>query len=201
MNKNTVITISRQYGSGGRELANILAKKMKVRLYDRQLIHIAAAKIGINDMQDGDLEELERDIPPLSLQFMPFYVFGVQGTKSLNDKVYEEESEAIRRLANDGSCVILGRCADYVLQKNPQVYSFFICADDAYRTKRGQTVYDGKSLIELKEEDRKRGQYYSYYTGKAWGDSSNYDCAINMSHISLDKAADLILTIIETLQK
>lgn len=102
MNAGTVIAISRQYGSGGRELAQILAKKLGIPLYDRQLIHIAAAKIGIDDMKEGDLKQLEEEIPPLSLKFMPFYIFGMQGEKPLNNKMFEAESEAIRQLARDG---------------------------------------------------------------------------------------------------
>ena len=163
MKDGTVIVISRQYGSGGRELAQILSQKLGLHLYDRQLIHIAAAKIGIDDMKEGDLKQLEEEIPPLSLKFMPFYIFGMQGEKPLNNKMFEAESEAIRQLAKDGSCIILGRCADYVLKNFPEAYSFYVCADDAYRTQRGKTVYDGKSLRELKDEyngpvnsDRKR---------------------------------------------
>lgn len=198
MKDGTVIVISRQYGSGGRELAQILSQKLGLHLYDRQLIHIAAAKIGIDDMKEGDLKQLEEEIPPLSLKFMPFYIFGMQGEKPLNNKMFEAESEAIRQLAKDGSCIILGRCADYVLKNFPEAYSFYVCADDAYRTQRGKTVYDGKSLRELKDEDRKRGQYY---TGNMWGDPSNYTASINTSRITLEKGADLIINYIETLQK
>ena len=86
MKDGTVIVISRQYGSGGRELAQILSQKLGLHLYDRQLIHIAAAKIGIDDMKEGDLKQLEEEIPPLSLKFMPFYIFGMQGEKPLNSK-------------------------------------------------------------------------------------------------------------------
>ncbi|OBZ32203.1 AAA family ATPase [Megasphaera sp. DISK 18] len=201
MNAGTVIAISRQYGSGGRELAQILAKKLGIPLYDRQLIHIAAAKIGIDDMKEGDLKQLEEEIPPLSLKFMPFYIFGMQGEKPLNNQMFEAESEAIRQLARDGSCIILGRCADYVLKNFPNTYSFYICADDAYRAERGKSIYDGKTLRELKEEDRKRGQYYTYYTGNLWGDPANYTAAMNTSRITLDKGADLIINYIETLQQ
>lgn len=200
MKKGTVISISRQYGSGGRELAQILAKKLGIHLYDRQLIHIAAAKIGIDDMQEGELKELEEEIPPLSLKFMPFYIFGMQGEKPLNSKMFEAESEAIRQLAKDGACIILGRCSDYVLRNFPDAYSFYICADDAYRTQRGKDLYD-KSLSELKNEDLKRGQYYTYYTGNMWGEPSNYTASINTGRITLEKGADLIIQYIEALQK
>ena len=110
--KNTVIAISRQYGSGGRELANILAEKLGYKLYDRQIVHMAAAQLGISDMNETQLKEFEDKVPPLSLKFMPFYIFGMSGAKPMNHKMFEQEAEIVRRLANDGSCIILGRCAD-----------------------------------------------------------------------------------------
>ena len=114
--KNNVIAISRQYGSGGRELANILAEKLGYKLYDRQIVHMAAAQLGISGMSESQLKEFEDNVPPLSLKFMPFYIFGMSGAKPMNHKMFEQESEIIRRLAKDGNCIILGRCADAVLQ-------------------------------------------------------------------------------------
>lgn len=201
MNDNTIITISRQYGSGGRELSNILAKKMGVKLFDRQVIHLAAAQLGIEKMNFDKMKKLEESIPPLSLKFMPFYVFGMNGAKPINDKMFEAESKVIKQIAESGSSVILGRCADYILKGRKNVYSFYICADNEYRTKRGKEVYDGKSLYELNEEDGKRGQYYEYYTGNKWGDPSNYHLVINTSELSLDQAADIILDYINLRQK
>ncbi len=190
---NTVITISRQYGSGGRELANILAKKLNVKLYDRQIVHMAAAQLGINKMSDVQLKEFEDRIPPLSLKFMPFYIFGINDAKPMNNKMFEQESEAIRRLANDGPCVILGRCADTVLRDNPNVCSVFVCANDEFRAKRGLEVYGGKSIIELNQEDAKRAEYYAYYTGNQWGAAKNYDLTVNTSYKSLEDIADIII--------
>lgn len=191
--KNNVITISRQYGSGGRELAEILAKKLNCKLYDRQIVHLAAAKLGIDDLDDAELKVFEDRIPPLSLKFMPFYIFGMTGAKPLNNKMYEQEAEVIRRLADDGNCVILGRCGDYILKDNPKVCSVFVCADDEYRAKRGQDVYDGKSLIELNQEDAKRAEYYTYYTGQKWGDARNYNLTVNTGCKSLEAIADIII--------
>lgn len=191
--KNTVITISRQYGSGGRELASILAEKLNCKLYDRQIVHLAAAKLGISNLEAAELKVFEDRIPPLSLKFMPFYIFGMSGSKPLNNKMYEQEAEVIRRLASDGTCVILGRCGDYVLRDNPNVCSIFVCADDEYRAKRGREIYDGKSLIELNQEDAKRAEYYTYYTGQKWGDAKNYNLTVNTSYKSLDTIADIII--------
>lgn len=201
MKENTVITIGRQYGSAGRELSVALAKRLNVHLYDRQIIHLAASKLGIEDMDFDKMKRLEETIPPMSLKFMPFFVFGVNSAEPLNNKMYEAESKVIKHIAQDGSCVILGRCADQVLKGQNNVYSFFICADKEYREKRGKSVYEGKSLYELIEEDGKRGQYYEYYTGKKWGDPANYDVTINMSEISIDLAVEAIINYIELRQK
>ena len=198
--KNNVIAISRQYGSGGRELANILAEKLGYKLYDRQIVHMAAAQLGISGMSESQLKEFEDNVPPLSLKFMPFYIFGMSGAKPMNHKMFEQESEIIRRLAKDGKCIILGRCADAVLQGNENVCSVFVCANDEYREKRGKEVYEGKTLKELNEENEKRARYYNYYTGKKWGEASNYDLIVNTSNASLDKIADAIIEYINTVK-
>lgn len=191
--KNTVIAISRQYGSGGRELANILAEKLGYKLYDRQIVHMTAAQLGISDMSEAQLKEFEDKVPPLSLKFMPFYIFGMSGAKPMNHKMFEQEAEIVRRLANDGNCIILGRCADVILRDNPNVCSIFVCANDEFREERGLNVYEGKSVIELNQEDAKRAEYYAYYTGKEWGNPKNYDLCVNTSYKSLSDIADIII--------
>ena len=200
MNKDIVITISRKYGCGGRELAGILAKKLNLKLYDRQIVHIAAAKLGIDDLKEEDLLELENTVHPLTMAFMPFRSFGIRMGESSRG-IFLSEATAVRKLAQSGSCIILGRCADYVLDDMPNVFSIFVSADDEYREKRGREVYDGKTLKELDIEDGKRARYYSYYTGQQWGEPSNYDLVVNTSKVPLDKIADAIIEYIEALQK
>lgn len=200
MNKDIVITISRKYGCGGRELAGILAKKLNLKLYDRQIVHIAAAKLGIDDLKEEDLLELENTVHPLTMAFMPFRSFGIRMGESSRG-IFLSEATAVRKLAQSGSCIILGRCADYVLDDMPNVFSIFVSADDEYREKRGREVYDGKTLKELDIEDGKRARYYSYYTGQQWGESSNYDLVVNTGKVPLDKIADAIIEYIEALQK
>ena len=199
MNSNTVITISRQYGCGGRELAEILAKKLNVKLYDRQIVHIAAAKLGINDLSEQDLLDLENTVHPLTLTFMPFHSFGTRMGESSRG-MFLSEASVVRKLANDGPCVILGRCADYVLEDMPNHFSIFDCANDEYREKRGKEVYEGKTLKELDAENEKRARYYNYYPGKKWGEASNYDLIVNTSNAPLDKIADAIIEYINTVK-
>ena len=194
-----VITISRQYGAGGREIAGLVAEKLGVKLYDRQIVHIAAAKIGLDDLSEKDLLELENYVKPLFMSFLPFRSFGMNMTDS-SQKVFMTESAAIRKLAEDGPCVILGRSADYVLRKFENKFSIFVCADDEFREARGKEVYGGKTLKELDQEDKKRARYYNYYTGQNWGEGQNYDLVVNTSRDSLDKIADAIIDYIKVVK-
>ena len=199
MSDMPIITISRQYGAGGREIAGLMAEKLGVKLYDRQIVHIAAAKIGIDDLSEKDLLELENYVKPLSMSFLPFRSFGMNMSDS-SQKIFMTESAAIRKLAQDGPCVILGRSADYVLRKFENKFSIFVCADDDFREERGKSVYGGKSLKELDQEDRKRARYYNYYTGQNWGEGQNYDLVVNTSHDPLDKIADAIIDYIKVVK-
>ena len=199
MNKDVVITVSRQYGCGGRELATILAEKLNVKLYDKQIIHLAAAKLGIDDLSEADLKELENTVQPMTLTYVPFHSFGNHAGESSRG-MFIAEAGVIRRLADDGPCVILGRSADYVLEDMPNHFSIFVCADDDYRQRRGKDVYEGKTLKELNQENEKRARYYNYYTGKKWGDPANYDLIVNTSKAPLDKIADAIIAYIDTVK-
>ena len=200
--KNLVVTVSRRYGCGGRELAGLLAEKLNVKLYDRQLVHIAAAKLSINDLPDDDLYELESTVPPMEMTFMPFHSFGVKlGSGQYSRGIFLAESNVIRKLAEKKSCVILGRCADYVLREHENKFSIFVTADDDFRDLRGLKVYGGKTVAELDKENKKRARYYEYYTDQTWGDGANYDLVVNTSKAPLDKIADGIISYIESIKK
>ncbi len=197
MKKNTIITISRQYGSGGRELSRILADKMGVKRYDRKVVAMAAEQVGAGDPLEEIIsrsynvsENCLGNLGDAAFDRVPSY-----------NQLYIEQGRIIRAIADEGNgAVFLGRCADVILDGMPEVYSFFICADDAFRAKRAQTHYGGMSLKQLNEIEKARKNYYSFYTGRTWGDPQNYHLTINTSHISLEKAAMLILSYIEFCQ-
>ena len=191
MDNNVVITISRQYGSGGRELAQILANKLQIKLYDKQIVHMAAMQLSLGELSEAELLNMESKLSPLPLSaLMPFHSFGLHFGES-STQMFLEEAEVIRKLA-EHSCIILGRAADYVLRNNPNKFSIFVCANDEFRAQRGIDNYGGKSLRELNKEDAQRASYYNYYTNKEWGNSRSYDLTINSGKIGIDKTVELI---------
>ena len=169
------------------------------KLYDRQIVHIAAAKLGINDLSEEELLQMENQVKPLSMSFIPFHSFGTHMGSS-SQEMFMSESAAIRKLAEDAPCIFLGRSADYALRKKDNVFSIFVCADDDFREARGKAVYDGKSLKELDKEDEKRARYYNYYTGRTWGAGENYDLVVNTSSGELEKIADGLIAYMRTIK-
>ncbi len=196
MAENFVLTVSRQYGSGGRELAGLLAEKLSLKLYDRQLVHVAAIKMDHDELTEEDLIQIGNNFHPIPISsFLPFHSFGMHFGES-STGMFLTESKVIHMIAEEKPCVILGRCADYVLRDNPKLFSVFVCADDDFREKRGQEVYGGKTLKELNKENKQRAQYYNYYTDKTWGENTSYDLVVNTSKKPLDEIADGIIAYI-----
>ena len=198
MQSNTIVTISRQYGSGGKELSDIIAKKMNTRCYDRQILYLAAEKIGAEAVDMDAVNRLAYEKGGIGTGVLSG-VMGI-GNIPVYNQMFLEQARVIMKLANQGSCVFLGRCADYVLKDMENCYSFYIYADDDFKQKRARELYGNASVAELKKEDKSRAEYYQYYTGRQWGDYMNYDLMLNTSKISLEDAADLIIAYIERRQ-
>lgn len=198
MKDNTLITITRQYGSGGREISEILANRMGVKRYDRKIVNMAAEKMG----QGADIESIVASSYASPETSKPYFQQGGFGRVADYNRRYIEQAKAILAIAKRGEgAVFLGRCADFVLKDCPNHYSFFIYADDDFRAERAKSEYDEKTVKELDAVDEQRRSYYAYYTGRKWGDPQNYDMMINTSKISLEEAADLICQYIEMRQK
>ncbi len=199
MAKKLIITIARQYGSGGREIGERVAKLLGIPMYDKELIKDAAAKGSLNEEVLRTTDESAANSLLYTLA-MGSNVLGATmqfGYKMpLNDKLFILQSEIIREYASEGSCVIIGRCADYVLRDEENVLKIFIYSDISNREKRIRERYpDIKSsqvLDVINKTDKRRASYYNFYTGNKWGKYDNYDLAINSGAFGIEKSAELI---------
>lgn len=197
---NFVITIGRQFGSGGRALGRVLSEKLGVPFYDKELLHEAARHSGINL---GFFENNDERMPKFITGAIPFS-FGMNpmpwyaGSSSISDdSLYKAQSDFIHRVASQGSCVIVGRSADYVLRDMPNVVSVFLHADMddcVARILSRSDCKDAAKARRLAERTNKlRANYYNFYTDKHWGDAASYDLTFNTSAISIEDIADLIV--------
>lgn len=199
--ETTLITIGRQHGSGGTEVAEILAEKLNVWYYNREILYMAADKIGFDSFDEESMKELNYRKSSKYMEGLSV-MMGTPGHIPVYNKMYKEQGKIIQKLAGYGSGVFLGRCADYILKDFENVYSVFLYADNEYRLKRlakaeGREV----TLEEMRKEDKTRESYYNYYTGQEWGDVRNYDLALNMGKTTAEDAADMILSYIEKRRK
>ena len=194
--KKIIINIGRQVGSGGRIIAKLLADEFGCQFYDKEILNLAAKESGFsekffeqNDEHKGFFQTLFHTHAPL-LSDNNFY-----DNKFSQESLFQFQSEAIMKAADEGSCVFVGRAADYVLRTYPNVVNIFITANMKDRIKLvcqrlGCDEKNAKKLIIDKESER--ASYYNYYTGKKWGHSCSYDLCINSSYMGLEKTAKFI---------
>ena len=191
--KNAIITISRQYGSGGRNVALQLSKELNIPFYDNELISLSAEKSGINAklFETAEIQAENNLLYRLSRLGPDIQTFGVP----INEKIFNIQSEVIRDLAAAGPCVILGRCADYVLKDFQNCINIYTYASFRTRVSRAVTDYGLNRDVaekEVRRVDKARESYYNYHTGNKWGDPLNYDLMINMDFLDTEAAVGLI---------
>lgn len=198
MSNNFIITIGRQFGSGGREIGEALAKKLNIPYYDKELISIAAKESGVDAEVFDHVDERATNSLLYSLS-MGLYSFGNSFNNSadlpVNDRLYILQHQIIKKLADEGSCVIVGRCADYILKGRDNCVNIFIHADMDYRKKRAIETHDvkpNKAEQIINKTDKVRANYYSFYSGQKWGLAQNYDLCIDSSKLTTDQAVELI---------
>ena len=203
MEKKCIITIGRQFGSGGRYVGRLLAEKLGIPFYDKELLSEAAKQSGICEEIFEDHDEK----PTRSLLFS--LVTGMQhhlGTGSfsmdmpLNHRIFLAQFDAIRKLAEEGSCVIVGRCADYVLRENPDAVSIFVKADMPSKIARAVKYYgveEDKAEDRIRKADKQRASYYNYYATATWGDVENYDLVVDTGVLGVEGAVELIAKFLE----
>lgn len=207
MDQKYIITIARQFGSGGREIGKALADKLGIPFYDKELISIAAKESGVDSDVFENVDEHAANSLLYSLS-MGLYSFGngfsAMGDLPVNDRLYILQHKIIKKLAEQGSCVIVGRCADYVLKERDNVINIFIHADIEHRKKRAVEVHGvDKSRAEqiVNKTDKVRANYYSFYSGQKWGYAQYYDLCIDSSDLSIDQAVALIESYINIIEK
>ena len=195
---NSIITISRQFGSGGRFIAKKLAEKLGIPYYDNELITLAAKESGYSEAIFEKAEQISTHSFLYSLS-----IFGsAEGLYGLPlaDKVYIAQSEVIKKVASAGPCVIVGRCSDYVLKDFDNVLNFFIYSDEEHKVKRATTYYgleSDKVADELRKKDKKRANYYNYYTSQRWGDAENYHLSLNSDAVGIDAAVEILASFVK----
>lgn len=200
MAKKIIITIARQYGSGGREIGERVAEGLGIPIYDKELITDAAAKGSLNAEVIRNADESAAN----SLLYTLAMGSNVLGTTMhfgykmpLNDKLFLLQSEVIKERAAEGSCVIIGRCADYVLRDEPNVLRLFIYGDLDHREERVKLRHPelkSSQIIDvINKTDKRRSSYYNFYTGNKWGKYDNYDMAINSSTLGIEGTAQLVI--------
>ena len=196
---NTIITIGREYGSAGRQIGYKVAEDLGIKLYDREMLERAAKESGICE----ELFETHDEKPTNSFLYslvMDSYSFGYPSSSytdmPINHKIFLAQFDTIRKIASEGPCILVGRCADYALEEFDNVLSVFIHADMDARVRRIARIYDltdAKAKDRIIKTDKKRSSYYNYYTSKKWGDARSYDLCLNTSQISVEDSIELIL--------
>ncbi len=181
----SVITIGRQFGCGGRAICKRLSEELNIPFYDRELIEYAATKSGISPEV---LEQYDEKATNSLLYSLSISAYSYAGTAMnspnlpLNDQLFISQSEVIKQLADEGPCIILGRCSDYVLRDRDDVLKVFVHCDidtrvDNVSKRLGISTSKAKDII--KKTEKRRASYYNYYTHRKWGDVSHFDLAIN----------------------
>lgn len=200
MNTNFVITIGRELGSGGKAIGEIIAQALNVPLYDSHLITLAAKESGLNPKvfekadevtNKGFLAAVARGITAPFTSLENFY-----GNSISNNSLFEVQAEIIRKKADTENCVIVGRCADYVLREHPRHLSIFVRADYEDRVKfvcDRDIISREKAKDIIEKTDNQRSEYHDFYSETNWGDSRAYDLCVNSSILGIDKTAEFLL--------
>ena len=206
MSKKIIITVARQYGSGGREIGEKIAAMLGIPLYDKELITDAAAKGSLNEeiIRSADESAANSLLYTLAMGSNHYGTAIHFGYKMpLNDKLFILQSEVIREYAEKGSCVIIGRCADYVLKDDHDVFRLFIYGDLEHRQarvkERHPEIKPTQIIDVINKTDKRRASYYNFYTGNKWGKYDNYDMAINSSTFGIEGTAQLIVASVRKL--
>ena len=207
---NTIITIGRQFGSAGREIGEKVAEYFGIKCYDKELLTRAAQESGFCEEMIQNHDERPTNSFLYNL-VMDTYSFGYNASSfvdmPISHKVFLAQFDTIKKIADEGPCVIVGRCADYALESYPNVVSIFIRADMEDRIRRVATrldLTDAKAKDLINKTDKKRASYYNYYTNKKWGEAASYELCLNSSELGVQgtaKAIEQYILLKESIEK
>jgi cytidylate kinase len=200
MDKHYCICIGRKFCSGGRNVAALVAERLGVKVFDRNLLKTASRESGFSEkfFEEADEEKTRKGLRSL---FMNRFNSsnGFAANYLSNESIFNMQSEAIRNIHGQEDCVFIGRCADYVLRDSDRLLNVFIAADIDDRVDRvcrhAGDMTPNKALSLIEDIDRRRSSYYNYFTGRTWGDPAFYDICLNSSTLGYDKCADIIVSL------
>ena len=202
---NTIITIGRQFGSGGREIGEKLAKHYGIKYYDKELLTRTAKESGFCEEMMHNHDERPTNSFLYNL-VMDTYSFGYNSSAfvdmPISHKVFLAQFDTIKKIANEGPCGIVGRCADYALSEYPNCLHVFIHADEKSKIKHimekhGDVTTEQKARDMMIKKDKQRQSYYNYYSSKKWGRADSYDLTINSGILGEDGTVKLLIQYIE----
>jgi len=194
--KKVIVTIGREFGRGGREIGLKLSEKLGIPFYDKELILHTAEKTNLEESIIEKYDE-QHSFPAFSSSNI-FDIYQMP----MSDRIYIAQADVIRDIAAKESCIIVGRCADFILDDNPNVFKVFITAPMKDKVERKRPILEGKKDSEIENHiakiDKKRAKYYTYYTDRTWGKASTYNLCIDSSILGIDGTVELIAKAIET---
>ena len=199
-----IITISREFGSGGRTIGRMVAERLGIPFYDKELVDQIALESGFAPKFVEEHGEHSPGSSLFSYAFAPQGVPGVMNGLSTADFLWNIQCSVILQLADQGPCVIVGRNADYILKDRPEALHAYVYADVAYRAERIVRRYgesDKSPEQRLNEKDKRRRVNYQHYTGRTWGMSQNYDISLDTGVLGIDQCVDIICQIVENSRK
>ncbi len=198
-----IITVSREFGSGGRTIGRIISEKLNIPFYDKELVDQIALESGFAPKFVEEHGEHSPGGSLFSYAFAPQGVPGVMNGLSTADFLWNIQCNVILQLADKGPCVIVGRNADYILKDRPDAFHIFVHADMEFRADRIVRLY-GESektpVARLQEKDKRRRVNYQHYTGRTWGAAQNYDMCLDSSTIGVERCADIVVDLIGSLK-
>ena len=191
-----IISIGRQHGSGGREIARLLARELGIKCYDKEIVDEAAKHSDFSRDLINAYDEKR-----MNAFMLHAGGYGLNENFRLNMQVVSAQFDAIREIASKGDCIFVGRCADYILRDRSDLVSVFILGDMDERLKcleRRQGLDEAAARKKIKEVDKDRSSFYKYYSDQVWGDAQNYDLCINSSRLGVEGTVKVIMDYIKT---